>query len=384
VLFDEQAARAVSENKRIEWRIVTSTPWWPHARPRLEESAAPNFRAHFLRAGRTIRGKSSAMNRGRLAALLFWARLAFATSALLAFPRSAHAEGAFALSWHAAPECPSEAEVARKIDELVGPNHAADALMARVVITSHGAAWHASITLTRSDVSSERVVDGESCASVTDVATVIVALAADPQSAEPVSTPAPTASLVVTNEPPNREEPAPAERASVRPLYAGASVLIDGTMLASTSVGPELVFGWRHRSVRLEVSAAFLPPVRGTVATNGSEGAELWLLRGGTRACWLPLASTIEVGPCAGLGLDMVSGHGFGAASTTSTTMWTVTSSFGAMGSVRLTDTLSVRAGAGALVPFARPTFVIEGPGFVHRLPVASFAMSAGVELHFP
>ncbi|AKU94098.1 hypothetical protein AKJ09_00762 [Labilithrix luteola] len=51
---------------------------------------------------------------------------------------------------------------------------------------------------------------------------------------------------------------------------------------------------------------------------------------------------------------------------------------------MRLTERLSIHAGAGALIPFARPSFVIEGPGFVHRLPVASVQMSAGAELHFP
>ncbi|AKU94099.1 hypothetical protein AKJ09_00763 [Labilithrix luteola] len=233
-----------------------------------------------------------------------WLPASFLAVATFALSSRASAEQAVALSWNAEPGCAPAAEVARRIDELVGPNHATEALVANVVITSRAERWHAAITLTRAGTSSERAVDGESCASVTDVAAVIVALAVDPSAAEPASEPPHPVPVVLTSAPPSQEKPALVERTPAPSIYTGASFLVDGAMLASTAAGAELFVGWRHRNLRVEADAAFLPPLRATLPTNGGEGAELWLLHGGTRACWLPIAG------------GSTSGHARGSVST--------------------------------------------------------------------
>jgi hypothetical protein len=354
------------------------------------ETRAPREidRAHDLSRGRFADPKNPWQKSGRMAPRAIASSLVGVVGLAVSWGARAHgaesARGAVALTWEAGAGCPAKAEVESAIRDVVGSGGGADSLRARVVVAPSGDAWRAEVVLSRGGETSTRTVDGDSCASVTDAVTVIVALAADPsaRAAEPEARGAPPDGAATDRL--ARAEGPPAKDSPRRFFFAGASLLVDGAMLPSTDAGPEIVLGYRPRHVRLEIDGALLAPERATLAASASEGANFWLVHAGARGCWIPLEGAVDLGPCAGTGLDVVSAQGFGARSTSSATGAFATSFFGAMATVRLGERLALRLEGGAHVPIERPTFVIEGTGLVHRVPVASLRASAGVELHFP
>jgi hypothetical protein len=283
------------------------------------------------------------------------------------------------LEWLAPADCPSQSDVLGAIERMIGTGGLRGAVDARVIVTPGEGEFRAEVTVSASGATSTRSLVGESCRAVADAATVIVSLAANPGPTPPEPEPPPAPML------PTSPSSAATESPSRRSVVVEGSFLFDSGLLPSASFGGELGAGWSVPHVDLEIVGAFLGSQRATLASVPSQGAAFWLAHLGARACYEPFDARLDVGPCAGAGFEWIAARGFGAFpdQPANATGQMAVGSLGGRALYRLSPRVVLRLAGEAVVPWTRPTFVIDGGGQVFRVPVASFRATVGAEAHF-
>jgi hypothetical protein len=302
------------------------------------------------------------------------------------------------LSWQAPNACPSRDVVLSRI-ELDTYNTASMDLEARVDVEATSGGWRAHLAITSAGVRSERILEGPSCEVIADAATLIVALArvrgeeaaSEPilplptvPSRTPVPAPAPTTILAAALP--------PDVAASPNPVFSHWSVHAMATsdfgMLPALGVGASVGAAWRHGSFEINVEAAAFGPQRGTVESSGS-GASITLTSASIDACHVvPLSDRFVMAPCAGIALERLAADGFGAANAFVASQPVVVVGAG-LGELSLqwspVRLVAIRASGRGIIPFARPTFVVEGSGggVVHKSPLVAVEPSIGAVVSF-
>ena len=196
-----------------------------------------------------------------------------------------------------------------------------------------------------------------------DATSVVLALALVPadetESDRPVSSPAP-------------------ERAHV--LAFGLGVAADPSSLPKAAVGAAAMLAWTPGRWRLEAEARRWASLSGTVP-GGDAGARFTMTSIGGRGCWAAFDRSIAVSPCVGADANVVSAPGFGAQANYDRNATWAALAGGVLVRAKLTSWLALRAGAEALVPFTRPSSVVEGEGTVHRPPALGASGTLGAEI---
>ena len=291
---------------------------------------------------------------------------------LVATSSVANADAELQLQWIAPTECPSQAEIAARVLDIVGPNaRPRQVVDAKVSVSRSDADWLAEIHLK----GSTRTVQGESCAALGDAVAVIVALAVE-HDASPSSAP--------EYEKKPEKEKRPAESSpSANVLFVGVAMGIGAGTLPAADVGPAIVAGWNAGRFRLGVDLGLTAKVEGRTAERPSEGATFWLARGGARACYTFLEGAFVVGPCAGIEADRIAANGFGSPQPKNTSAIVPIGFTGVLALIRVSSPLFVRATLDGAVPLDRPSFSVEGTGPVHRVSAVGLRGAAGLEMHF-
>jgi hypothetical protein len=282
------------------------------------------------------------------------------------------------LEWVAPAGCPSHGEILEAIERTVGAGARGGAVDARVIVTAGERELRAELTVSASGATSTRSLTGESCRAIADAATLVIALAANPDAVPLASPPAPPPPAPPTS----AAAPPPVPR---RAVFVEASFLVDSAILPAAGLGGELAVGWSPAHFALEITGAFVGPERATLASAPSQGASLWLGHLGARACYELFDARIDVGPCLGGGVEWTPARGFGTTpdQPANATGQMGVGSLGGRAIVRASSRVALRLVGEAVVPLTRPTFVIDGGGQVFQTPAASFRATAGVEVHF-
>lgn len=339
------------------------------------------------------------------------------------------------LAWRAPAGCPtgeSVREAALKAATGDGPREPLD-VEARVV---RGARWQVVIRTTRNGAAAaERRIEAASCAALADATAVILAIAmippgraadekgaktqgdakaddadakasanadanadakasADAKADADADTKArvgagadPTAggaqrpvSTVAAAREAERPDAAPeAYRHVLAGSVAGAT---DGTTLPSAALGARIALAWTPGRTRLEVGGSYFS-AQSKTADASAAGARFTLLVAGGRACWAVLQGALEIAPCAGAAVQIMSARGFGAPQNYEANGAWMSATGGALVRLPIASWLALRADADAVVPMTRPRFVVEGDGAVHRPSAVGGRAGFGVELLF-
>jgi len=285
-------------------------------------------------------------------------------------------EKAFALSWSAPAECPSEADVASYVEHDLGA-----IANGRTVVRARGSAispteGHYTVELeldTGAATTSRRELSGVSCEEVAQAAALVVALTIRAE-AEPESKP--------TQVPPRRTpESEPTVNRHARPFLA-AALTADVGSLPKPAVGLAVSGGATLGWLRFEPVLAYFAPETAVTADTG-EGAHLSLAAATLRACVPFPDGALWLAPCVGGGVDLVHASGFGADETRSPWTFDAFGTGAVVGGWDISPIISARLELGLVVPLARPDFVVDGGTEVYeRSPVAARSM-VGLELHF-
>lgn len=235
--------------------------------------------------------------------------------------------------------------------------------------------WHGTIVLRTADAVTERSIDGDSCAGVAAAAEVILGMALG----APGEPPPDDAGGPASGEgPPLRSRVLPAPEVAV-----GATLVADVGALPSVSGGGGLLASLHAGRLVLETEVDALLPREAVTSARPNEGADFFAVRAGLRACYALTAGDDVLAACGGGGADWTHARGFGAEITRNADLWAGYGSAGALGLVRLGPHLWARASAEAAIPLLRPTFSIEGTGYVYRPPPVLVRGSFGAEVRF-
>ena len=237
--------------------------------------------------------------------------------------------GSVEFIWDAPPSCPTEAEVATRVEALLGTSLATASqrrvsVIARVREEDGG--WNMRLFTVTPEGTRERSLDHARCDLLAEATAVVVALAIDPTAGGTL--PADDDALALVGEPEeaeseqpedeeDEEEPAPAPDDVMAPmdekrppaappqrprpfgiLAAGGTVGWGALPKTAGGLAARAGVGWTHLRVEATVHYAFARSVR--LDHPETPGADIGMWAVGPRVCGLPWARRIEVPLCAG------------------------------------------------------------------------------------
>ncbi|MBX3190028.1 MAG: hypothetical protein KF819_23585 [Labilithrix sp.] len=298
------------------------------------------------------------------------------------------------LAWDAPKECPSADDVRAAALKSAKGEAASETLEADARV-ERGERWRVTLRTRRAGVASaERQLEAASCEALAEATAVILALALMPgagveePATEPATTAARAAPAPAAVEAPARERAAEAPK-DERPkgpydhaLGLGASLATDGTTLPAVAAGGAAALAWTPGPARLEVSGSYFV-AQSETAGGSAAGAALTLVVLGARGCWALARGPVELSPCLGVDVHLVGARGFGAARNFDESARWAAGTGGALLRVPVAPWLALRAQADAVVPLARPRFVVENEGTVHRPSAMGARGTIGAELLF-
>jgi hypothetical protein len=299
--------------------------------------------------------------------------------ALVAWAPFASAEpGKWVLRWSAPPECPTEADVVRSVEQLLGASDVA--LEADASVARRPDGFHLSLSWRKGLTSATRELTGDACSELAQAAALMIALAAEPSLAVPSDDAAGAAAAAEpapapAKPPPVAPAPPPAPRAAPRPstktetevrgreppprfvLSPRLGGAVDTGSLPRATVGGFAGVGLRYGPYALVVEGlAFAPQETNRPAGSG----RFWLGVAALRPCALMELGELRVLPCAAAELHAVPSRGLRVRTFEERVAWFLR--FGASAEVAypLTRRLRFVLGGALLLAPSRPRFVVD------------------------
>jgi hypothetical protein len=292
--------------------------------------------------------------------------------------------------------CPTERAVHDEaLRLLAGPPISPERRVAAVarVTRSESGRWRVEVSMSSAVARGQRSLEADSCAGLADATALIVAIMVDPDRAGAVAAaPAPTAlptevTPAPSSPPPQRDRPAPLAVFAPRPRWTASLLgLADLGTLPAPALGGVLGLAAVVGRFRADIAWGLLPSRTYTVSSASGVGADMSL--------WTASASFAYVAP---LGrTELALGGGAEATHVSAVGVSSDTPFVGIAGSaawpaLRADATFTapifapvfVRLDAAGVAPLARPAFVIDPLGVVHRPSVLTARLAAGVEVRF-
>jgi len=274
----------------------------------------------------------------------------------------------FELSWQAPPTCPTSREVEREITRLIGDASRNRATVRAVAeVTRRDEDWRVLIRIQDGDRVSERSFEGATCRAVTKVASLIIALAIEPNAGAPSESVAP--------EPRDKPEPlvrppAPAAPSAEAPLrgFVAAGPVAELRILPRVGFGFEIGLGMRFPALSAELRGGASLPQPTDVASSAA-GGQFSLLTAGLRVCARIVSHSPEIFGCAAGFLDRVHAEGYGVTAPSEATALLATAALGPRLDFPLGEALRLSLAADATHTFSEATFRLDNIGTVHRTP---------------
>lgn len=315
----------------------------------------------------------------------------------LLLPPVSPTDGGVRLRWSAPTGCPGEAELRASVETLLGGSIDApgrDALAIDGTITRAGDRWTLALSIASPSGTRVRELPGTDCVALTEVASVLVAVAIDPalDSAVEPAPPKPVAEPSTEPiAPPPTAKPTqpPAERTRIvtgaigvhggvgfgpLPRVAG-SLGVDGALLV--------------RRARVEVGANIWLPSETRRAHPASGTIRLWHVD--VRGCGVPgipawrtaKPRRVEFPLCAGLQLGAMSGRAHGVSRPRLGRLpWIAVE--GSLGIIVLpTPRIGIRLDVRGAAALVQPGFSVDGTQ-LHRARAGAIASTLGLELRLP
>jgi len=313
-------------------------------------------------------------------------------------PEQAPAEPSATLVWQAPSGCPSEAEVRQRLAVLVGSSHVtvgeitAEAQVFEPADGEGRDAWFATVVIQSASGERVREIEASTCDALAQATAVLVSVALDPlgrlPEPEEPEQPAPLpeepepARPLPEFEPTRTPRPISSDRSLLYGVFGIRAGVGTGPLpQASATLGGRL--GLRYRALRVDLGAQYWFAQETLIRSSGFGGTfSLWVVD--ARLCGVPSWRTLEFPLCFGTQLGGLSSRGLGvAAPRRDMALWAALTA-GAGFIVRPIERLGIGVEAALAVPLARPRFVIDDFGEVHRPGAIAFEAIAVVEARLP
>lgn len=298
------------------------------------------------------------------------------TAFVVATTQHAHAEVRVERSSEAA-SCPDTAALLERVRDGEAPAAHEPLLIVRFHRTPTG--FRASIASNGTERSLDD--DATSCEGLAEATAVAVKLALD--SAATPGPPAPTPPTLgeTPSQEPSRPTAAPAEPRKSLEIGARAVLLFGliDPVAPGAHVGASFVS--RHRAWSIGVTGLVLP----TQTRALGEGAvDTSAIGGGVEGCArFPAAERLAFGLCARAEVLRLAGHARGYTEADSRARALFTGAALGRVAARIAGPVSVTLEAGAVVPFVRERFAIEGAGVAYEPPIVAAMAGTGLLVDF-
>ena len=313
------------------------------------------------------------------------------------------------VDWQAPADCPDAAALRGRVVAMIGEAAVAGAdVQASARVRADAGRWTLDLELQGAGGQDRRTLVDRECEAVTDAAALVIAVAIDPQARAPVPGPGPE---VVVPAPPVIEQPAAAVPVVAVPAAVPAKPVPRDTpartlpvarrrvevnlrlgaglgfarILPRPHAALELALGVEGRLWRVELGGMFVPPVRGTAASDPTIGGSFRLGAGEVRGCAVPglKRAPVYFPLCAGLQVGAMHGSGEGAGLAVAydvRALWVATRIGGAV-RWRFARRLGLVLGLDAIVALVRPTFITAARVPVHQAAPVGGQVSLGFEV---
>lgn len=317
----------------------------------------------------------------------------------------------FALSWNGPPGCPTAEDVQARVDALLGGGASAGRVAdvrasGQVERVENG--FRLLLSMGIGSTPSSRVIQARTCDELAGAAAIAIALLArstiesssapsasdatapsspanEPPSAQPAPTPSPS------EETPSNAKEAPVEPATTESSTAGLHLLVDAPFgavgwgsLPAAGLGLGAGLGIRWKALRATVSGELWKP-----QTSEASGlaTRFTLQSGRAEACLIQTLHGLELGPCVGAALQVLSGEGIRSpvfSAKSRRTMW-ISGAGGLFVSLPMPSFAHLRffGEASVLVSPRRPRFIIDQLGLVHEPALGAPQLDLGCEWIF-
>ena len=309
-----------------------------------------------------------------------------ATAALTEAPAEGAMASPFDLTWSAPADCPDANAIKSDVLRLAGASaHNSRHLKARVSIRPDAeTGWILALATELDGVTGARTLSGVSCRSLSDAATVMLALILNPDVAiaagppdgdEP---PAPAAANVPQASEPKAEKRWPSPR-----WLMGAHAGLQAGALRELSPSFALSFGVELGRASLRLVPSFTPPQEYRLQDQPGAGGRLWLGTVAVLGCWAATNGWGVLAPCLGFDAARLQGRGLGVARPRERTVYWSSAELALMASLPIGHTVSLELSGVGLFPFGRPSLYLDEIGTVNRPAVFNFRAFAGIEFAF-
>ena len=320
---------------------------------------------------------------------------------LLAAQALAQPSEALRLDWSAPAECPSAERVLGRARDLVGSGATPDGKVQALAVVDKGAVYK--LTL-RMGSGGARTLESARCEDLAEATALLMALAVDPTAASRVggavgdggtgasasasagagagagvvdATVTPFVAPIDAAGVPRRATPA-AETASNTPwlVDVGIAGALESAIAPRPTFGGLAHVGVKHGWFRAQGYGAVFAAADAPGLALGAFG-RFQLLTAGVRPCLVAFDDWVELSGCAGLEAHWLKAQGSGVAQSREETANWLAGWFGVELRKPVVSGLEFTASGGATVPFARPTFELDGTP-VHRPSALSARLTLG------
>ena len=312
-------------------------------------------------------------------------------------PAWAAATPRVSLRWSAPVGCPSGARVEQEVERLlasVATRPPRPLVVDAVVEAEPEGSLRVRLELAGDGGPRVRELRAASCVALADAAALIIAMTIDPDAvaatqppAPPPSPPVPVPVPVPALLPPPplpAAAPVPAPPPSRPRFHLLAWAQADVGTLPGASFAAGGAAAVSFGALRVELGLGASPARAAVIPQRPSAGGDVSLIAGSAGACFGVLApGPIELAPCAALEIGRLHAAGFGvSAPDQGSALWTAARAGGRLGWWPW-PSFGIVIRAEAAVPFARPRFVLDNLGAVHRPGPVSGRLGGGLEARF-
>ena len=319
----------------------------------------------------------SARALGHLIAALFFIGATMVSPVTLAQSNPpGDAAPAFKLDWTAPADCPDGDHIRSEVLRLAGTSaRSSRQLNARAVIRpDERKSWALALSTDLDGITGERSLSGISCQSLSEAATLTLALILNPE-AKIESPPEP---VVSPPSPPEVREAWP------RPVWQlGALAGLQAGVLKDLSPSFALSLGVALGRFSARLIPGFTPPQKISSQDRPNSGGRLWLVSASALGCFDVAKAWVTLAPCLGVNLVRLQGRGWGVVKPREATVYWTSAEIAVLADLPLGRMVSLQVWGFGLVPLYKSSVYLDEAGRISRPASLGGGALAGFEVAF-
>jgi hypothetical protein len=299
-----------------------------------------------------------------------------------AWAQGAAMDAAFDLHWSAPADCPDGPHVREEVLRLAGRQAPPSRhLKAQAVLRpDEHQGWILTLTTELDGIAGERHLSGISCQSLSEAASLTLALLLNPE-AKIESPPKPAPAAL----PPPEPKAPPIKKPWPAPVWqVGALAGVEVGVLSEVSPWFGLSLGVGLGRFSLRLLPGFTPPQSVSSQDRKDSGGRLWLVSAAALGCYAMVDGWASLAPCLGANLVRLQGTGWGVREARQASVFWTSAELALRASLPLVGILHMEVWGFGQIPLYKSSVYLDEAGLVSRPAGFGYGARAGLSLAWP